>query len=258
MKDEFQEQDIIYGRNSVREALKKGREIESLYVLEGERQGSMGEILKLAKREHVLVREVAHQKLDSLVRPYGYEGKPANHQGVVARVTSYTFREVEDILAYARQKNQPPFIVALDGVKDPHNFGAIIRSAEVLGAHGVIIAKRRNAPLSAAAMKAACGACEYLPVAKVTNLNQTLEILKEQGIFVASAVMGGTEISKVNLKGAMCIVIGGEDEGVSQNIVKNSDFQVGIPMMGNINSLNASCAAAVIIYEKIRQDREGK
>lgn len=254
MKEEFQE-DIIYGRNSVREALKKGREIETLYVIAGERQGSIGEILSLAKKNNVVVKEATRQKLESLVRPYGYEGKTANHQGVVARITPYTFREVDDILEYARQKGEAPFIVALDGVKDPHNFGAIIRSAEVLGAHGIIIAKRRNAPLSAAAMKAACGACEYLPIAKVTNLHQTLESLKKQGIFIASGVMGGEDISKVNLKGAMCIVIGGEDEGVSQNIAKNSDFQVGIPMAGNINSLNASCAAAVMIYEKTRQER---
>ena len=254
----MEKENILIGRNTVREAIKSGRSIDAVFVAKDSRDGSLREILALAKKQGIVVKETVKSKLDELSMPFGYQGRPGNHQGIVAQVSSIVYAELEDIFKRAEEKGEPPFLVALDGITDPQNLGAIVRSAEVLGAHGVIIAKRRNAPLSAAAMKAACGACEYLPVAKVTNLNQTLEILKEQGIFVASAVMGGTEISKVNLKGAMCIVIGGEDEGVSQNIVKNSDFQVGIPMMGNINSLNASCAAAVIIYEKIRQDREGK
>lgn len=250
MEDEL----IIIGRNTVREAIKSGRSIDQLLVAEDAKDGSIGEIVSLAKKAGINITRVPKNKLDVLSEPFGYGGRPGNHQGVAAKVSGVEYAEVDDIFAAAEAKGEAPFIVALDGITDPQNLGAIVRSAECMGAHGVIIPKRRSAGMNAAACKTASGAEEHIAIARVVNLARTIDELKERGVWVAAADMGGEAPAKLNLKGTLCIVIGSEGEGVSRLVAEKADMIVGIPMKGKVSSLNASAAAAILFYEKLRQD----
>ena len=247
-------QDIIYGRNNVHEALKKGDQIDKLYMQTGATGGSIGEILFQARQNKIVVKQVSRIKLDEMCAGLSNNGMPVNHQGVVATVPAFAYGEIEDIFALAAQKKEKPFIVVLDSIQDPQNLGAIIRSAEVLGAHGVIIGKHRSAALNSVAYKVSCGAAQYIPVVKVTNLSHTMEDLKKRGVWVAATDMAGQPLSKMDLTGALAIIIGSEGEGVSKHLKQNSDMTIAIEMAGNVGSLNASCAASILLYEKHRQE----
>ena len=238
---------VIVGRNPVTEALKNGREIDKLMVSSSE--GSMIKILAMAKDAGIPVMKVEKAALD---RVAGGQ----SHQGVAAYISPYEYAEMEDIFARAAEKNEDPFIIILDNLEDPHNLGAIMRTAECAGAHGVIIPKRRACGLTEVVAKASAGAIEYMPCVKVTNIAQTIEELKEMGIWVAACDMGGQEYYKADLKGKLAVVIGSEGFGISKLVKDKCDFVVSMPMVGKITSLNASNAAAVIIYE-VRKQRDG-
>ena len=249
-------EDIIIGRNPVMEALRSGtREIDTIFILNIPEEGHnpLGRILGMAKEKHIPVRRVPKAKLDEMASPFASGNTPANHQGICARAAMVKYAEVDDIFALAESKGERPFIIALDGITDPHNLGAIVRSAEVFGAHGVIIPRNRSASMNAAAMKAASGAGEYIPIAKVGNLGQTIDELKSKNVFIAGADMNGDPAYKADLTGAICLVIGSEGEGISKLVREKCDFMVRIDVMGKVDSLNASCAAAVLMYEKLRQ-----
>ena len=246
--------EILYGKNSVREALKNGTQIDKLFVLQGSRERTVKEIIFLAKKQGIVIKECSKLKLDEMCEHLGFEGKGGNHQGVVATVPAFEYSEIDDIFDLAEKKGEKPFAVILDSIQDPQNLGAIIRSAEVLGAHGVIIGKRRSATLNTAAFKVSCGAAQYIPVVKVTNLNSAIAELKERGMWIISADMDGQPLSKSDLTGSVALVIGGENDGVSRLVKENSDMVVKIEMGGKVNSLNASCAASILMYEKRRQD----
>jgi len=246
---------ILYGRNPVREALKSGRSIDRILVTSaGAEDGSLRELVRMARDAKVIVSEVTKQKLDEMTIPYGYAGKPANHQGIIARMPECQYVEVEDILNQAKEKGEDPFVIVLDSVSDPHNLGSIMRSALCAGAHGVIIPKRRAASVTAAAGKASAGAVSYLPVARVANLSTAVEELKEAGLWICGADSSGSPMTECKMVGPLALVIGGEDEGISRILKDKCDFLASIPMKGPLNSLNASVAAAVLIYEKVRQD----
>ncbi len=247
-------EDIIFGRNTVREAVKRGRGIDRILVAEGLTDGSIHEIVRIARDQKLIVTEVKRQKLDDLCLPFGYGGRPGNHQGIVALVSACEYVETEDILKIAREKGEPPFILILDGITDTNNFGSIIRSAECFGVHGVIISKRRSAPLNTSVFKASSGAAEYIPVAREANIAATIKKLKDEGLWIAAAVTDGQPAEKTDLKGALAIVIGSEGEGIGRLVEENCDYKIGIGMQGHIGSLNASVAAAVLMYEKRRQE----
>lgn len=238
--------DKIIGRNPVREAIKSGRDMDKILVKKGEIEGSLVPIIKMAKNAGIPVVETDKQKLDQVA-----EG--GNHQGVIAYVATHSYCEVRDILSSAREKGHDPFIIILDKITDPHNFGSIIRSANCVGADGIIIPKRNSVGLNSIVAKTSAGAVEYTPVAKVTNIAQTIEALKKEGIWVAGAEAGGDTMYRTNLKGPIALVIGSEGEGISRLVKEKCDFLVEIPMFGDINSLNASVAAAVLMYEISRQ-----
>lgn len=240
-------ENIIVGRNPVTEALRSGREIDKLMV--SSEEGSMKKILALAKERRIPVMKVEKSAIDRIA-----EGKA--HQGVAAYVSAYAYAELEDIFRIAEERGEDPFIIILDNLEDPHNLGAIMRTAECAGAHGVIIPKRRACGLTEVVAKASAGAIEYMPCVKVTNIAQTIEELKERGIWVAACDMGGQEYYKANLKGKLAVVIGSEGFGISRLVKERCDFVVSMPMVGRITSLNASNAAAVIIYE-VRKQRDG-
>ena len=236
----------IEGRNAVLEAFKSGKPVDKLFIQEGAGEGSINTILKEAKKAGAVTEYVPKERLDGM-------SKTGRHQGVIAIAAAYEYAEVEDILALAEQKGEPPFVVVLDGIEDPHNLGAIIRTAHQAGAHGIIIPKRRAVGLTATVARTSAGALNYIPVAKVTNISQTIEELKEKGIWFACADMDGEVMYKANLKGAMGLVIGNEGEGVSRLVKEKCDFTVSIPMKGQIDSLNASVAAGILCYEIVRQ-----
>lgn len=240
------EESTIEGRNAVLESLKSGKPVDKLLVQEGAGEGSVNTILREAKKAGVVIEYVPKERLDAI-------SKTGRHQGVIASCAAYEYAEVEDILAAAKEKNEDPFIVVLDGIEDPHNLGAIIRTAHQAGAHGIIIPKRRAVGLTATVAKTSAGAINYMPVAKVTNISQTIEELKKEGIWFACADMDGEVMYKANLKGPIGIVIGNEGEGVSHLVKEKCDFTVSIPMKGQIDSLNASVAAGVLAYEIVRQ-----
>ena len=244
---------IIMGRNAVKEAVKSGRSIDRLLV-NREQDGSLREIVNLARDRGVQIREVDKAKLDELCLPFGHGSRTGNHQGIVAQVPGVEYCEISDILAVAKERNEKPFVILLDGIEDPHNLGGIIRSAVCAGAHGVIIPKRRSAGVTSAACKASAGAVEYMKVARVANLSGAIQRLKDEGMWIAGADMGGTAMYKAKLEGAIGLVIGGEGGGISELVKKNCDFLVSIPMSGSIDSLNASVAAGVLMFEKKRQD----
>lgn len=243
---------IIMGRNAVREAVKSGRSIDRILVSK-ELDGSLREVVNLARDNNIQIREVDRCKLDEICMPFGHGSKPGNHQGILAQVPGVEYCDISDILKAARDKDEKPFIILLDGVEDPHNLGSIIRSAECAGAHGVIIPKRRSASVTAAACKASAGAVEYMKVARVSNLAGAIDRLKDEGLWIAGADMEGTEMTKADLKGAIGLIIGSEGDGLSRLIREKCDFLVSIPMWGHIDSLNAAVAAAILMFEKKRQ-----
>ena len=244
---------LVMGRNAVREALKSGRSIDRILVVK-ELDGSLREIVNLARDNNVQLREVDRSKLDELCMPFGHGNKTGNHQGIVAMVPGVQYCELNDILEVAKAKNEKPFLILLDGIEDPHNLGSIIRSAECAGAHGVVIPKRRTATVTAAACKASAGAVEYIKVARVVNMATAVEQLKKEGIWIAGAEMDGTPMTEAKLEGAIALVIGSEGEGISRLVREACDFTVKIPLSGSIESLNASVAAAILMFEKKRQD----
>lgn len=237
---------LIIGRNAVLEAIKSDRSIDKILVQSGQLEGSIKQILGQAKRKGLVIQQVKKEKLDQVS-----EGK--KHQGIVAYVASYDYSTLEDILEKARAKGEDPFVVVLDNIVDPHNLGAIIRTANLAGAHGIVIPKRRAVGLTAIVAKTSAGAIEHTPVAKVANIARTLEQLQKEGLWSVCADMGGEPMYDINLKGPICLVVGSEGEGVSRIVKEKCDFVATIPMKGEINSLNASVAAGVLMYEIVRQ-----
>lgn len=238
----------IEGRNAVIEALRAGKTIDRLFVLDGCQDGPVLTIKREASKKGVMIKYVAKERLDQM-------SETGKHQGVIACAAAYAYAQVEDILDKARQKGEAPFIILLDNIEDPHNLGAIIRTANLAGAHGVIIPKNRAVGLTATVAKASAGAINYTPVAKVTNLGQTIEELKKEGLWFVCADMGGTRMYDLNLKGPIGLVIGSEGNGVGRLVKEKCDFTAAIPMQGDIDSLNASVAAGVLAYEIVRQRR---
>ncbi len=244
---------LILGRNAVKEAIKSERSIDRVEVI-GEPDGSLREILGLARERKLVIREVDKRHLDEICLPFGHGGKPGNHQGIVAYAAGVEYCTVADILAVAREKNEEPFVVVLDGILDPHNLGSIIRSAECAGAHGVIIGKRRSASVTAATVKASAGATEHVKIARVVNIPAALDELKRAKLWVAGADMKGQTMTKQGLNGPLALVIGGEGDGLSKLVTEKCDFLVSIPQYGQIGSLNAGVAAGILMFEKKRQD----
>ena len=247
MTEEFTtEEFIIEGRNAVLEAFRAGKTIDKLYVQEGIKDGPVQSIIREAKKQDTIVNFVSRERLNQMSQ----EGR---HQGVIAHAAAYEYAEVEDILKAAEEKGEPPFIFLLDGIEDPHNLGAIIRTANLAGAHGVIIPKRRASGLTAVVAKTSAGALNYTPVAKVTNLAATIEELKEKGLWFVCEDMNGELMYRLNLKGPIGLVIGSEGDGVGRLVREKCDMVASIPMKGDIDSLNASVAAGVLAYEIVRQ-----
>lgn len=236
----------IEGRNAVLEAFRSGKTIDKLYVLDGCQDGPIRTIIREARKYDTIINFVDKERLDQL-------SETKKHQGAIAMAAAYEYAGVEDILKAAEEKGEPPFLFLLDNIEDPHNLGAIIRTANLAGAHGVIIPKRRAVGLTATVAKTSAGAINYTPVAKVTNLTATIKELKERGIWFVCADMEGTQMYGLNLKGPIGLVIGSEGEGVSKLVKENCDFVASIPMKGEIDSLNASVAAGVLAYEIVRQ-----
>ena len=244
------EEFTIEGRNAVMEAYRSVKTIDKLFVLDGCKDGPILSIVREAKKNDTLIQYVKKERLDQI-------STTGKHPGVIAYAAAYEYAEVEDILAIAREKGEAPFLVLLDGIEDPHNLGAIIRTANLAGAHGVIIPKRRAVGLTATVAKTSAGALNYTPVAKVTNMVQTMEDLKKEGLWFVCADMDGEVMYRQNLTGPIGLVIGNEGEGVSRLVKEKCDFVTSIPMVGDIDSLNASVAAGVLMYEIVRQ-RLGK
>ncbi len=237
-------ENLLSGRNPIREALKSGRDIEKLLVARGELSGSAREIVQMAKEKRVPVQEVDRARLDAIT---------PNHQGMLAFASAYQYSTVEAMLALAEERGEEPFLILLDGLTDPHNLGAIIRTAECAGAHGVIVQERRAVGLTPAAVKASAGAVEYLPVARVTNLANTLEVLKAKNIWAYAADMDGEDYAKTDFSGGVALVIGAEGEGVGRRVLEACDKIVSLPIKGKLDSLNASVAAGVLMYAVMRQ-----
>ena len=237
---------IIEGRNAVLEAFRAGKTIDKLFVLDGCQDGPVKSILREAKKTDTIINFVDKERLDRLANS-------GHHQGVVAQAAAYEYAEVEDILNAAKEKGEAPFIFILDEIEDPHNLGAIIRTANLCGAHGVIIPKRRAVGLTATVAKTSAGAVNYTPVAKVTNIAKTIEELKKEGLWFLCADMDGQTMYDLNLTGPIGLVIGNEGAGVSRLVKEKCDFTASIPMKGDIDSLNASVAAGVLAYEIVRQ-----
>lgn len=236
----------IEGRNAVIEAFRSGKTIDKLFILDGCQDGPIMTIKREAKKQDTLVKYVTKERLDQL-------SETGKHQGVIAQAAAYEYAQVEDILENARQKGEAPFIFLLDNIEDPHNLGAIIRTANLAGAHGVIIPKNRAAGLTATVAKTSAGALNYTPVAKVTNIGKTIEELKKEGLWFVCGDMNGEVMYRVNLTGPIGLVIGNEGEGVSRLVKEKCDFTAAIPMKGDIDSLNASVAAGVLAFEIVRQ-----
>jgi 23S rRNA (guanosine2251-2'-O)-methyltransferase len=237
---------IIYGKNPVKEAFRANKTVEKLYLLKGETDPVLGSVIKLAKQQQTVVSYVDRLTLDKLC-------SMGNHQGVAAVATDFEYCSVDDIFARAQSRNEPLFMLLLDGITDPHNFGAIIRSAECFGAHGVVIPRHRSVSVTETVVKVASGATEHMLIAKVTNLNDLIRKLKEKNVWVYAADFGGSDLKSVNLNGDIAFVIGSEGEGVHRLTKDLCDGVVTIPEYGKINSLNASVAAGVIMYEAVRQ-----
>lgn len=240
-------EDQIEGRNSVIEYLKSGKDINKLFIEEGERHGSINEILHLAKEKRIVIVEVNKNKMKTMA-------KTENPQGVIAIVPPFDYVDVDDILEEAKKKKENPFIIICDGIEDPHNLGAIIRTAETAGAHGVIIPKRRSASVNSTVNKTSAGACNFMKIARVNNLNDTIRYLKEKDIWIYGADMDGKKYYyDEDFKGNIAIIIGSEGFGMERMVKENCDFLVKIPMKGNVSSLNASTSAGIIMYEVVKQ-----
>lgn len=240
------EEFVIEGRNAVIEAFRAGKTIDKLFVLEYCKEGSMNTVLREAKKQGTVINYVKRERLDQM-------SETGKHQGVIAYIAAYEYGSVEDILKKAEDKGEQPFVIILDDIEDPHNLGAIIRTANLAGAHGVIIPKHRASGLTATVVKASAGAINYTPVAKVTNISKTIEELKEKGLWFVCADMDGTTMYDLDLKGPIGLVIGNEGKGVSRLVKEKCDFIAKVPMFGDIDSLNASVAAGVLAYEIVRQ-----
>lgn len=240
------EEFVIEGRNAVIEAFRAGKTIDKLFVLEYCKEGSMNTVLREAKKQGTVINYVKRERLDQM-------SETGKHQGVIAYIAAYEYGSVEDILKKAEDKGEQPFVIILDDIEDPHNLGAIVRTANLAGAHGVIIPKHRASGLTATVVKASAGAINYTPVAKVTNISKTIEELKEKGLWFVCADMDGTTMYDLDLKGPIGLVIGNEGKGVSRLVKEKCDFIAKVPMFGDIDSLNASVAAGVLAYEIVRQ-----
>ena len=240
------EEYTIEGRNAVLEAFRAGKTIDKLYVLKGCTDGPIQSILREAKKGDTLIRFTEKERLDQM-------SQTGHHQGVIAQAAAYEYAEVDDILAAAQSKGEKPFLILLDGIEDPHNLGAILRTANQAGAHGIIIPKQRAVGLTAVVAKTSAGAINYTPVAKVTNLVRTMEDLKKKGIWFVCADMDGEPLYRIDMTGAIGIVIGNEGSGVGRLVKESCDLVASIPMRGNVDSLNASVAAGVLMYEAVRQ-----
>ena len=237
---------MVEGRNAVIEAFRSGKPVDKLFVLDGCQDGPVRTIIREAKKHDTIINFVTKERLDQI-------SETKKHQGVIAYAAAYEYSEVEDMLELAKKKGEDPFLILLDNIEDPHNLGAIIRTANLAGAHGVIIPKRRAVGLTATVAKTSAGALNYNPVAKVTNLAKTMEELKEKGLWFVCADMGGESMYRLNLTGPIGMVIGNEGDGVSRLVKEKCDFIASIPMKGDIDSLNASVAAGVLAYEIVRQ-----
>ncbi|MBQ2115861.1 MAG: 23S rRNA (guanosine(2251)-2'-O)-methyltransferase RlmB [Lachnospiraceae bacterium] len=242
------EEFTIEGRNAVIEAFRSGKPIDKLFIQDGVQDGPIQTIKREARKNDTMVRFVSKERLDQM-------SETGKHQGVIAYAAAYEYAEVEDILELAREKNEKPFVFILDNIEDPHNLGAIIRTANLAGAHGVIIPKNRAVGLTATVAKTSAGALNFTPVARVTNLVKTMEQLKKEGMWFVCADMDGTTMYDLDLKGSIGLVIGNEGEGVGRLVKENCDFVASIPMKGDIDSLNASVAAGVLAFEIVRQNR---
>lgn len=245
MKEKFDDQ--IEGRNSVLELLESGKDINKIFVTRGEKHGSINKILAIAKERKIIVVEKSPKQMEEMAQE-------ENYQGVIAIVPPFEYVDVEDILAYANEKQEPPFVLILDGIEDPHNLGSIIRTAETAGVHGIIIPKRRAASVNSTVNKASAGAVEHMKIARVTNITDTIDQLKQAGLWIC-----GTDINaekyyyNQDLTGPLGIVIGNEGKGISEKVKKNCDFSVKIPMKGKIQSLNAAVSTGIIVYEAVKQ-----
>lgn len=236
----------IEGRNPVIEALKSDRNIDKLIIANSAKEGSIKKIIGMAKEKNVVIQYVDKKKLDEISTSH-------SHQGVIALVSEYRYYELEEILQRAKDKQEEPFVIILDEITDPHNLGSIIRTADAVGAHGIIIPKRRSVHITPIVAKASAGAVEYVPVCKVTNIVSTIKTLKEHGLWIAAADMDGTDFFTQNLKGAIGLVVGSEGFGISRLVKENCDFTVKMPMVGNVTSLNASVAGGILLYEIFKQ-----
>lgn len=246
-KKDFRTNDnLVVGRNAVIELIKSGKEIENILISKGEREGSVSKIIALAKEKGIVIKNVDRKKLD-------FMSAGANHQGVAANIPAHEYSSVEDILDYAKSKDEAPFIIICDEIEDSHNLGAIIRTAEACGAHGIIIPKRRNVGLNFIVAKTSCGAIEYVKVARVSNINATIDKLKKENIWIYAADMDGQPWCKTDFSGGVALVVGSEGKGIGEHIKENCDITVSLPMKGKVNSLNASVAAGIIMYEIARQ-----
>ncbi|MEG1179112.1 MAG: 23S rRNA (guanosine(2251)-2'-O)-methyltransferase RlmB [Oscillospiraceae bacterium] len=249
MNSQGESNDLIIGRNAILEALRAGRELDTLFVARGERTGSIGKVIALCKDADISIKEVDPKKLDFMCAQ-------GNHQGVAASVAAHSYATVDEIFELAEERGEQPFIIICDELEDPHNLGAIIRTAECAGAHGIIIPKRRCASLSYAVSKTSAGAIEYMPVARVSNLSSTIDDLKQRGVWIYGADMLGPTYCETDLKGAVGLVIGSEGNGLGRLIKEKCDFIISLPLKGQINSLNASVAAGILMFEVARQ-RDG-
>jgi 23S rRNA (guanosine2251-2'-O)-methyltransferase len=239
-------EDIIYGKNPIIEALEAGHEINKMLILEGSRDRNLQKIIEMARNKKILLQFVDRKMLDKIA-----EGE--NHQGVIAYISPYEYYEVDALLQIARDKGEPPFLIICDEITDPHNLGSIIRTANAVGAHGVIIPKRRSAAINQTVVKTSCGAVEYVPVARVTNITQTIKALQKEGVWIVGTDMGAPVYHESNLTGSIGIVVGNEGDGISRLVKESCDFMVSLPMMGAVSSLNASVACGVVMYEVVRQ-----
>lgn len=242
----FESENLVEGRNPVLEVIKSGRDIDKLYIAKGEMEGSIKLIISKAKEKKIIIQEVDKRYLDNI-------SVTKSHQGVIAKVSPYSYCEMEDILKVSIEKNEDPFILILDEIKDPHNFGSIIRTANACGAHGIVIPKRRSVSVTQSVLKVSVGAAEGIKIAKVTNINQSIKELKEKGIWIIGTDINGEDYYKSNLKGPIGLVIGSEENGISRLVKENCDLVVKVPMKGTIDSLNASVASGIIMYEVVRQ-----
>ncbi|HSN67013.1 MAG TPA: 23S rRNA (guanosine(2251)-2'-O)-methyltransferase RlmB [Fusibacter sp.] len=239
-------EDIIYGKNPIIEALEAGHEINKMLLLEGSRDRNLQKIIETARSKKILLQFVDRKMMDKIA-----EGE--NHQGVIAYISPYEYYEVDALLQIARDKGEPPFLIICDEITDPHNLGSIIRTANAVGAHGVIIPKRRSAAINQTVVKTSCGAVEYVPVARVTNITQTIKTLQKEGVWIVGTDMGAPVYHEANLTGSIAIVVGNEGDGISRLVKESCDFMISLPMMGAVSSLNASVACGVVMYEIVRQ-----